>query len=82
MSELTLLTATELARLLNVSLRHVWQLHGTGRLPKPVRLGRSVRWPRHDVIDWIDSGCPRQDACEQPPVEVSQEPMGANVDGR
>ena len=38
------LTAAEVARRLDISERHLWALLSSGRLPRPIRLGRSVRW--------------------------------------
>lgn len=56
--------AAELARLLQVSLRHVNALNSSGRLPRPIRLGRSVRWPREELVRWIAAGAPSRDAWE------------------
>jgi predicted DNA-binding transcriptional regulator AlpA len=36
----------------------VWRLNSAGKLPKPIRLGGSVRWNRHEVMDWFDAECP------------------------
>jgi excisionase family DNA binding protein len=57
--------AAELAKLLNVSLRHVNAMNASGRLPRPIRLGRSVRWPRAELEAWIAAGAPSRDAWEQ-----------------
>ena len=48
-----LLTAKELAELLGVSLRSIWRRKNDGTLPKPVRLGRIVRWHRQSVERWL-----------------------------
>ena len=53
--------AAELAKLLQVSLRHVNALNSSGRLPKPIRLGRSVRWPRAELEAWLAAGAPSRD---------------------
>jgi len=52
------ISARELAEMLGVSLRQVWRLNSAGKLPKPIRLGGSVRWNRHEVMDWFDAECP------------------------
>ena len=52
------LSAVELARLLGVSLRHVRRLDSAGKLPKPIRLGRAVRWRVNEVNDWMAVGAP------------------------
>ncbi len=56
-----LLTAEETAEFLGISVRHVYKLHSSGRIPLPVRLGRSVRWRREELIAWIDAGAPPRD---------------------
>jgi prophage regulatory protein len=50
--------ARELAEMLDVSLRQVWRLNSAGKLPRPVRLGGSVRWNRAEVMAWFEGGCP------------------------
>jgi excisionase family DNA binding protein len=52
-----LLTVDEVAQLLGLSRRTVWRLRSTGRIPAPVRIGRSVRWRRADVDEWISARC-------------------------
>ena len=53
-----LLSAESLASLLQVSVRTVWRLRSSGRLPRPVRIGGSIRWRAEDVRQWIAQGCP------------------------
>jgi excisionase family DNA binding protein len=53
-----MMTADELAETLCISLRQVWRLKAKGDLPKPVNIGRNVRWRRSDIIEWIEAGCP------------------------
>ena len=52
------ISARELAQMLDVSLRQIWRLNSAARLPKPIRLGGSVRWNRQEVTDWFVAGCP------------------------
>jgi predicted DNA-binding transcriptional regulator AlpA len=56
--------ARELAEMLNVSLRQVWRLNSAGKLPRPIRLGGSVRWDRQEILDWFKAGCPARQAWE------------------
>ena len=35
-----------------------------GRLPPPVRIGRSKRWRRQEILDWISAGCPNRQTWE------------------
>ena len=61
------LSAAQLARRMGVSLRHVRRMDCAGRLPRPVRLGRAVRWPTGpDGIDgWLAAGAPDREAWER-----------------
>jgi predicted DNA-binding transcriptional regulator AlpA len=44
---------------LGVSESHFYNLHRTGRLgPSPVRMGRSVRWSRTELVEWFEAGSP------------------------
>ena len=52
------ISARELARLLDVSPRQVWRLNSTGKLPKPIRLGGSVKWRREEIVAWLGQNCP------------------------
>lgn len=53
-----LLRVQEVAQRLGVSARQCWKLLASGRLPQPVRLGRSVRWRESDISAFIAAGCP------------------------
>jgi excisionase family DNA binding protein len=59
------LTAKEVARLLGVSVRHVYKLHASGRLPRPVRLSRSARWRRAELEAWLAQGSPERSRWEK-----------------
>ena len=49
-----LIPAREVAKLLGVCERTVWNLTGSGHLPPPVRIGRrSVRWRLVDLEAFI-----------------------------
>ncbi len=53
-----LLDAGDVARLLRVSVRHVYRLADAGRMPQAVKLGASRRWDRVALDAWIAAGCP------------------------
>lgn len=53
-----LITATEFANMMRISLRSLWRMRNAGLLPQPIRLGGTVRWRLAEVREWIDSGCP------------------------
>lgn len=58
-----MLDVNQVAALLNCSARHVYRLADAGRMPRPVKLGALVRWPRHKIEAWIEDGCP---SCRSP----------------
>lgn len=58
------LSADEVAEALGISRAHVWKLASAGRLPKPIRLGRAVRWSRKDLEEWLAAGAPSRDRWE------------------
>ena len=53
-----LVTSDKLARLLNISKRTLMRLRSVGKLPRPVQLGRLVRWRAAEVHEWVEAGCP------------------------
>ena len=55
-----LLAADEVAAMLGVSERTLWRLLSAGKVPKPVRFGRSTRWREAEVKAWIERGCPAE----------------------
>ena len=52
--------ASQLARLLRVSVRQVDRLRDAGRLPAPLELGGCVRWSTREIEAWIAAGAPRR----------------------
>lgn len=58
------LSAEEVADALGISRAHVWKLHSIGKLPRPVRLGRVVRWDRKILEAWLAAGAPSRDRWE------------------
>lgn len=53
-----MLTVHDAAALLACSPRTVYRLVDTGRIPRPIRLGGMIRWPREPFERWIADGCP------------------------
>lgn len=53
-----LIPASALARRLSVSVRTLWRLHSTGKLPPSIRLGGAIRWRSAEIEAWIAAGCP------------------------
>ena len=48
------MTVKDVARALKVSQRQVWKLLAGERMPKPIHIGRSVRWPAAAIAQWIE----------------------------
>jgi predicted DNA-binding transcriptional regulator AlpA len=59
------LSAEGLRQRLDVSLRHIRRMDSAGKLPKPIRLGASVRWPVAEIEAWLAAGAPDRLAWEQ-----------------
>ena len=57
-------SAKQLARMLDLSVRTIRTMDAAGKLPRGVRIGRSVRWPVDELRDWLDAGCPDRRAWE------------------
>ena len=55
-----MMTAKEGAALLKISERAFHKRRQAGRLPKPIKIGRSTRWRREELLKWVKAGCPNQ----------------------
>ncbi len=53
-----MLNVGDVAKMLRCSARTVYRLSDSGRMPRPVKLGALVRWPREQIEGWIGDGCP------------------------
>ena len=53
-----LLKVNEVAALLGVSQEHVRRLNDRGAMPRAMKLGRSIRWDRSAVEQWVVDRCP------------------------
>jgi predicted DNA-binding transcriptional regulator AlpA len=53
-----LLRAADAAALCDTSLRtwRTWDV--AGKIPQPIRIGRSLRWRASELHAWIAAGCP------------------------
>jgi excisionase family DNA binding protein len=54
-----LLDVGQVADMLACSARTVYRLADAGRMPRPVKIGRLVRWRQKELEDWVEEGCPR-----------------------
>ena len=59
-----LLDARATAKLLSIGRTKLYTLDISGRLPSPVRLGRSVRWNAAELAAWTAAGCPSRASWE------------------
>jgi predicted DNA-binding transcriptional regulator AlpA len=50
--------AQNIASMLQISTRQIWRLHDAGLMPRAIKLGRSVRWSRALIDEWLNEGCP------------------------
>lgn len=48
----------EVASVLGISPAHVRRLADAGKLPRPIKLGRAVRWRVRDIEGFVESGRP------------------------
>jgi excisionase family DNA binding protein len=55
-----LASAADVAQMLQLSSRTIARMNSSGKLPRPIRLGRSVRFSRNEIQAWIDAGCPNR----------------------
>jgi excisionase family DNA binding protein len=53
-----LLTTKEAAKLMRVSDRTLWGWSNDGKMPKPLRIGQSVRYSYEELRAWTNAGCP------------------------
>ena len=59
------ISARQLATRMGVSLRHIRRADSAGLIPRPVHIGRSVRWPLHEINGWLTAGAPDRRTWEQ-----------------
>ncbi len=52
-AEAILLTVKQVAQMLCIGERTVWRLSSTGELPSPICIGRSKRWCRQTIEDYV-----------------------------
>lgn len=54
------------AKLLDLSERTIWGMANSGRMPTPVKIGRSVRWSIEELRAWVNAGCPPKEKWDWP----------------
>lgn len=53
-----LVNISQVAKLLGVAVRTARRMDVSGKLPVPVRPGKSKRWRLAELHQWVDKGCP------------------------
>jgi predicted DNA-binding transcriptional regulator AlpA len=61
--------AVTVGALLGLSSRSVRRLDSSGRLPRPVRCGGSVRWRLDELRLWVAAGCPDRSTWDETQAE-------------
>jgi len=69
-----LLSIKQLSRLLGRGESTLWADDAAGRLPMPVKIGRSVRWRRDEIEAWVHAGCPPRPKWTWPPAQARTVP--------
>jgi predicted DNA-binding transcriptional regulator AlpA len=60
------LPAAGVAKLLEISERHLWACHASGKLgPRPIALGRSKRWRIAELHAWLAAGAPNREQWDE-----------------
>ncbi len=54
----TLLDVTQVATMAGLHRATVFKLVSAGKFPKPIKLGRSTRWVKYELLAWIAAKCP------------------------
>lgn len=70
-----LIRADFAATLCGVS-RVTWlRWRSSGKVPEPIRIGRTVLWSRADIGQWIEAGCPNASAWRSMKGRDSRKPI-------
>ena len=59
-----ILTAAEAAALFRKAIRTWRTWDSSGKIPRPIRIGRSVFWRQEEIDAWVAAGCPDREAWE------------------
>jgi predicted DNA-binding transcriptional regulator AlpA len=59
-----LINAKTAARLCSKSVRTWRSWDAAGRIPRPLRIGRSTLWRADELRAWVSAGCPRRQEWE------------------
>lgn len=54
------LSVEGLAAELHATVKTIGRWDAVGKIPRPLRVGRRLLWPRAEIVDWIAAGCPNR----------------------
>ena len=57
-AEPLLITIKEVALILGVCTKTVRNLADNGSIPRPIKLGKSIRWNRRDILEMVNAPQP------------------------
>ena len=60
-AEIRMIDARGAAALCNISARFWARLDASGKVPKPLKLGRRCLWSVAELDSWIAAGCPARE---------------------
>ncbi len=63
--ESILLSSGRAAELIGCSVQALRNWHLYGRVPVPIVIGNRLYWKRSEILQWIETGCPRRDEWKQ-----------------
>ena len=53
-----LVDMNQVADFLGCSTRKIYRLVDSGRMPRPIKVGRNNRWNHEEIVAWTNDGCP------------------------
>jgi len=59
-----LLGVKEVSQKLKLSKRQIFRLNSSGLIPRPLKIGGSIRWNCQSIEKWISLGCPDRNEFE------------------
>jgi len=65
-----LVDSRQVAKMLDVSPRKLWQMQDSGEMPAAVKIGRLVKWNSEELKGWVTAGCPPRDEWEKLPEQT------------
>jgi excisionase family DNA binding protein len=64
-----LIDSREAAKLLKISEKTLWSMWNEGKMPKPIRIGKAVRFSYEELQAWVNAGGPPQKEWKWPRQE-------------